>query len=1056
MSQNNPFLDKCGCCEGVDPMTPADLRNRPGLDAISYRVATHARFKTTMLASISHAAFSGGLTTREDNDPSIAILDAAATMLDVLTFYQERIANEGYLRTATERRSVLDLAEAIGYRLNPGVAASTYLAFEIEGAAGAPGLATIEAGTKVQSLPGQDERPQIFETSETLLARAEWNALKPRLVEPRPPRVGHRHLYLNGTATGLVPGDGLLIVGAERETDRESERWDFRIVRTVEPDTTAEHTLVTWEKGLGWRRFGREIRPASEDLQVYALRRRAALFGYNAPDWRGMADQVRERYDPGRTNPHAAEWPGLTLSGITSVASPAGATTGTGLYGEYYDSRSFTVRELRRLDSTVDFDWGTDSPSPLLGPDTFSVRWTGQVQPEYSESYTFKTRSDDGVRLWVNGQKLIDNWTDHGATDDSGTIQLQAGLKYDIRLEYYENGGVALIRLLWSSPSQPEQVIPRDRLYPYDTIYLDALYPQVLADSWIVLSSPVYQEVYQVEDVAEAARTGFTLSAKTTMLKLRGENLHSKFNDQVRDTVVYAQSEALEIADAPITEPVQGEKIVLEREVTGLEPGRTLVVSGKRARVRVAGAKPLELYPAGDATGIEVPAGEVLTVARRPVPGADGSLRWWLQDRNGVVGVATAASEALVPEAAADEDITVSEVASIQQVSANQQPTEIVLDAPLEGVYDRWTVTIHANVAAATHGETKEEVLGSGDGARPFQTFELKQGPLTHVSGPSASGGVSTLRMRVNDILWDEARSLYGLAPRERVYITRTADNHRTTVEFGDGQTGARLPSGIENITATYRVGLGAEGMVRAGQLSLLMTRPLGVKGVSNPVPATGAADPEKLDEARRNAPFTVLTLDRIVSLRDFEDFARAYAGIGKTQATWLWQGETRLVHLTIAASERGETDHQVAPTSALARNLRLSMDAARDARQRLEIDSFQSIPFKIEARVLVQKRYISEQVLSSVSHALYEAFSFQRRDFGQPVMQSEVLSVIQRVRGVGAADLDYLYTSTAARTLEGHLSAARAAWADTEDDVLPSQLLTLAPNGLSLTEMPE
>src|SRR5207247_10865849 len=105
-----------------------------------------------------------GLTTRAANDPAIALLDAWATVADVLTFYQERIANEGYLRSATERRSVLELAREIGYELKPGVAAGTYLTFIMDAAKGAPPRATIAAGSKVQSVPGQDEKPQIFET----------------------------------------------------------------------------------------------------------------------------------------------------------------------------------------------------------------------------------------------------------------------------------------------------------------------------------------------------------------------------------------------------------------------------------------------------------------------------------------------------------------------------------------------------------------------------------------------------------------------------------------------------------------------------------------------------------------------------------------------------------------------------------------------------------------------------------------------------------------------------------------------------------------------------
>ena len=181
-------LNDCGCCEGITTLTPQDLANPPGLSALAYRVGTHGSFKTTMLAGLAGPGGIPALTTRADDDPAIALLDATAVLLDVLTFYQERIANEGYLRTATERMSVLELARAIGYELKPGVAASTYLAFEMETAPTAPTSAIIPVGTKVQSLPGQDEKPQTFETIEQIEARPVWNQLRPQTSSLVPPQ----------------------------------------------------------------------------------------------------------------------------------------------------------------------------------------------------------------------------------------------------------------------------------------------------------------------------------------------------------------------------------------------------------------------------------------------------------------------------------------------------------------------------------------------------------------------------------------------------------------------------------------------------------------------------------------------------------------------------------------------------------------------------------------------------------------------------------------------------------------------------------------------------
>ena len=146
---------------------------------------------------------------------------------------------------------------------------------------------------------------------------------------------------------------------------------------------------------------------------------------------------------------------------------PASFTgAGMGLAATYFDDPEFGGVTTRRVDRTVDFAWQGGSPAPDIEPYTYSVRWSGQIRPAHSEQYTFYTTSNDGVRLWVDGQPVIDNWTNHRATENEGEVILDGGRKYDIRLEYYQHLGTAVIKLEWSSPSLSRQVIPTDRLYP--------------------------------------------------------------------------------------------------------------------------------------------------------------------------------------------------------------------------------------------------------------------------------------------------------------------------------------------------------------------------------------------------------------------------------------------------------------------------------------------------------------------------------------------------------------------------------------------------------------
>jgi hypothetical protein len=132
----------------------------------------------------------------------------------------------------------------------------------------------------------------------------------------------------------------------------------------------------------------------------------------------------------------------------------------------YFNNANLTGTTISRIDPTVNFVWGSGSPAQAIAADTFSARWSGQVQAQFTQVYTFYTQSDDGVRLWVNGRQLVNNWTNHPTTENSGTISLAAGQRYDIRMEFYENTGAATAKLLWSSASTPKAAVPKTRLFP--------------------------------------------------------------------------------------------------------------------------------------------------------------------------------------------------------------------------------------------------------------------------------------------------------------------------------------------------------------------------------------------------------------------------------------------------------------------------------------------------------------------------------------------------------------------------------------------------------------
>jgi len=157
----------------------------------------------------------------------------------------------------------------------------------------------------------------------------------------------------------------------------------------------------------------------------------------------------------------------LALVLLSSCGSGGlGFTPGSGLKAQYYDALEFAGTPATQTDPQIDFDWMAGSPTLGIAPETFSVRWSGDILIPYGEEYTFFVTSDDGVRLYVNGQALINEWNEHDATKYSAKITLEGSKRYPIRLEYYENGGVASVKLEWSSPTIVRQVIPAKYLYP--------------------------------------------------------------------------------------------------------------------------------------------------------------------------------------------------------------------------------------------------------------------------------------------------------------------------------------------------------------------------------------------------------------------------------------------------------------------------------------------------------------------------------------------------------------------------------------------------------------
>ncbi len=860
----------CGCCDGVSVETPHGVFNRDGLSVIDYRVGDYARFRASLHAALSQAKYKPltDLHTRDEEDFTIGLIDAFASAADVLTFYQTRIANEFWLRTAVERVSLQEMGKLVGYRLKPGVAAETLLAFALDVppvppaalppepgnfVTGIPSALTLQAGLKVSSVPGPDEKPQTFELVETLAdARPVWNAIRPWTSEAHLPVEGDSDVWLQGVATGLRPGDGLLFAGAPFLTGASALHWNFRCISAVEADNANARTRVTFARVLD-----NALPTSSPAVAVFVLRKRAAVFGGNAPLWRSMNRSFKHGYLNGTAD--SGDWPDFTISDVAANAS-GGA---------------------------VDLD------------------------------------------------------------------QLQSDIAADVATDPERRSFAVLAKGAFNTPSAS---------LPFSAIAVP----------------------YRVTATTEVSLAKFALSGKVTRLSLAGFGLDTAFAGFVRETTVFARSELLTLAERPVTTPISGGSIPLAVAADGLLPGRKLILRGIRAK-----------------------------------------------DQASVVVSAT--------------------VVSVMAQNANRTVVEV--SKPLADDLVCGSLVVHANVALASHGESLTQIFGSGNSGLSFQRFELKQLPLTYRAAANEIGAAAELTVRVGDVAWQEQPSLFGTTATDHAYTVETNELGQMFVGFGDGTRGARLPSGVNNIRATYRKGLGQAGNLAADRLTQLMTRPLGLKNVSNPMPTEGGTDPEPAAAARATIPVTTRTLGRTVSVLDYEDFARAFSGIAKAEAAVLQARLGVTVAVTLVAPDGAD----LTPASPVWQNLSAALRASGDPFVQVTLLTGQASTFRLGLKVKVDPAYDPALVLPAVEAALRDRFSFDLRNLGEPVQQSVVIAVAQSVPGVVAVDLTRLYGGTrpaqqTAASLQTRLLAARMR---VEAGVaLASELLTLDPAPLDLLEV--
>jgi hypothetical protein len=817
----------------TDPFIfPRRADNRPGLPRIAYRIGRYADFLEAMTRGIDAAPELAAWTHRGADDPGIALLQGAAILGDVLSFYQEHYVNEAYLRTAAWRESVVELVRLTGYRLAPGIGGRATLAFEARGEA----PVSIHPGFAVKLELEQLPAPADFETDAELLA---W------------PHLGRFNLYRpRHHAPTLAAGSTAFeLHGVGSATDSDSlAAFDLKVgdrllLQPPEPGWTSSGTSLGSQQAPQvvkvkqvTRRLGRVMVEIEAPLQqawvlpltAYRINRSFRHFGHNAPP---------------RT--------------VTSKKS------GSEIVGAL-ESTTWFERHIEKDHDCYNTSASIPLPSTLIPLDAEIA----DLQP---------------------GSRLI--------------VQTRVG-----------KGGVA---------------------------------------------TPVALSVVRSIAAVESRTIGFgNLNAASTLLTLnqplvKHTGLGSPFSD-VRDYLLHE-----------VTSPTLQLKPLSAPTASAFANGsNALCFYGTASQARALAGRRLYLaHPDGRSLELVCTS----SVASFATPTPDAARPWPL---------------------------------SFDRPPLPFVPADFEEATPL--------ISVFGNLVDASQGKRERDaVLGNGDQRQAWQTFPLPKAPLTYFL---AAGGVPPqspeLEIWVEGRRWTRIDAFYGRGADEQVYIVRENAQGQSFVQFGDGQTGARLPSGLKNVVARYRSGVGAHGPIKPGATPSASERPPGFDKLSLAGIVSGGAEPEPGDKAREAAPGKVQSLGRLVSIRDYESETLGVPGVVTAAAAWdLHAGVPAVILRVLLAAGREAEFAAVQATLAHAQRCRGPDRFPLVAQQALLRHAFVDISYARDPGL--RQEDVEAALRASLGLAGDSAgersglFGLHARRLGEPEYASRIEGRLQNVAGV-------------------------------------------------------
>ena len=851
-------------CDRVD-VFPLDVSNRPGLARFDYRIGTYAHMRAHMLDRLVKSGPLQGWSHLGADEPGIALLEGAALVGDILSFYQEIYANETKLGTAAWDDTIRDLVRLTGYRPAPGLAGRTRFALEVEGTA----PLDVPAGFPIEAQLAGFDAPSVFETDAPVTAFAAFNAF---------------HLYTpRKAAAAIAPGTNTLEI--------------VKVAGTGSFDSTlAARSAAAAEVAEGDRIL--------------------ILTGPNDPHEILLVDYVEEYLD--RVVLH--------LAGAVQASHPQEVT-------------AFRLgRTFRHYGSDLQSTFSTFQESPpktLLHQAVFN-RAAGNNGP-----------GGDFYTRFSSVEFPLDSEVDDLPT---GAAVICTGLQIAP-----EERAFALVRRIvgtaqqtvtWANVAAPVSVM-------------------TLNQNLRVKSTSGASAKGLIAGIQIALQTGLPFDVNAQVF----ENLLAEEQPDLAatDQITGAQSAQQDIRHLRIHETLGPEMILRappEQQVGGPTGGEVRFFGTREEAEALAGRLLLLADGTGVPQEISVPTEQPLLAALPAGP--SGDRRMWPVE----LGEVPAAG-----------------------------PTGFLERDP--------TVTVYGNLVAASQGETEDEApIGTGDARLAFQTFALPSPVTRHADAAHTPPWTPALEIRVAGRLWSRVDTFFGQHPEAEIYILRQTDDGDDAVQFGNGVTGARLPSGRDNVTAFWRTGTGARGDLAEDAEPRATEKLKPLTAVQMPGPATGGAQAETMDNARVAAPARMQSLGRLVSLADYEAEALAIPGVLKASATF-GAGENPAIEVTVLTED--ESAEAIAAVAAALRHA----DHCRGPRRHTILTRGGSRRW-LAASLLIghDPALRADDVAQAVASALGaipvgEAnapaglMALSARTFGQDVHASQVLAAAHDVEGV-------------------------------------------------------